>query len=89
MTRKELYAKVKSMNLAEEIKKELGNYTRVSNLELEAFIAKKIAKQASSKKAKATKPKELDLKGAIVRLVSTLQAGCIISKADAEFVLKA
>lgn len=41
MNRKELYAKVKKLNLQEEIKNEYGdNYTRVSNTELEAIIAK-------------------------------------------------
>lgn len=41
MSRKELYAKVKELNLQEEIKQKYGdNYTRVSNTELEAIIAK-------------------------------------------------
>lgn len=44
MSRKELYAKVKELNLQEEIKKKYGdNYTRVSNTELEAIIAKHTA----------------------------------------------
>ena len=41
MSRKELYAKVKELNLQEEIKKKYGdNYTRVGNTELEAIITK-------------------------------------------------
>ena len=41
MSRKEIYAKVKELNLQEEIKKKYGdNYTRVGNTELEAIIAK-------------------------------------------------
>lgn len=41
MSRKELYVKVKELNLQEEIKKKYGdNYTRVGNTELEAIIAK-------------------------------------------------
>lgn len=45
MSRKELYAKVKELNLQEEIKKKYGdNYTRVGNTELEAIIAKHTAK---------------------------------------------
>lgn len=41
MNRKELYQKVKELNLQEEIKKKYGdNYTRVGNTELEAIIAK-------------------------------------------------
>lgn len=42
--RKELYAKVKELNLQEEIKKKYGdNYTRVGNTELETIIAKHTA----------------------------------------------
>lgn len=44
MSRKELYAKVKELNLQEEIKKKYGdNYTRVGNTELEAIITNHIA----------------------------------------------
>ena len=40
MNRKELYAKVKELNLQEKIKKQFGeNYTRVSNAELAFIIA--------------------------------------------------
>ena len=52
MTRKELYNKVKSLNLAEEVKKVFGdNYTRVSNADLEQLIAKKEAKSKATCKA--------------------------------------
>ena len=45
MSRKELYAKVKELNLQEEIKKKYGdNYTRVDNTKLKAIIAKHTAK---------------------------------------------
>lgn len=45
MSRKELYEKVKELNLQEEIKKKYGdNYTRVGNTKLEAIIAKHTAK---------------------------------------------
>nr|DAG89179.1 MAG TPA: hypothetical protein [Crassvirales sp.] len=48
MSRKEIYAKVKELNLQEEIKKKYGdNYTRVSNTELEAIIANHIAKTST------------------------------------------
>ena len=40
MNRKELYAKVKELNLQEKIKEQFGeNYTRVSNAELAFIIA--------------------------------------------------
>ena len=48
MSRKELYAKVKELNLQEEIKKKYGdNYTRVGNTELEAIIAKHTEKNTT------------------------------------------
>lgn len=54
MSRKELYAKVKELNLQEEIKKRYGdNYTRVGNIELEATIARHITKPSSAAPAKA------------------------------------
>lgn len=49
MSRKELYAKVKELNLQEEIKKKYGdNYTRVGNTELEAIIVKHTAKATTT-----------------------------------------
>ena len=53
MNRKELYAKVKELNLQEKIKEQLGeNYTRVSNAELAFIIAnyKKVEKPKSETK---------------------------------------
>ena len=48
MNRKELYAKVKELNLQEWIKRKCGdNYTRVSNTELEAIIAKHTTKTST------------------------------------------
>ena len=50
MSRKELYAKVKELNLQEEIKKKYGdNYTRVGNTKLEAIIAKHTAKTPTTR----------------------------------------
>lgn len=49
MNRKELYAKVKELNLQKEIKKKYGdNYTRVGNTKLEAIIAKHTAKSSTT-----------------------------------------
>ena len=54
MSRKELYAKVKELNLQEEIKKKYGdNYTRVGNTELEAIIAKHTAKSSTTREVKS------------------------------------
>lgn len=53
MSRKELYAKVKELNLQEEIKKKYGdNYTRVGNTKLEAIIAKHTAKTPTTGRVK-------------------------------------
>ena len=53
MSRKELYAKVKELNLQEEIKKKYGdNYTRVSNTELEAIIKEHTTKAPTVKEVK-------------------------------------
>lgn len=54
MSRKELYAKVKELNLQEEIKKKYGdNYTRVGNTELEAIIAKYTVKAPTKERVKS------------------------------------
>lgn len=53
MNRKELYAKVKELNLQEKIKEQFGeNYTRVSNAELALIIAnyKKVEKPKNETK---------------------------------------
>ena len=55
MSRKELYAKVKELNLQEEIKKEYGdNYTRVRNIVLETIIAKHTAKSFTTEGVKSS-----------------------------------
>ena len=54
MSRKELYAKVKELNLQEEIKKKYGdNYTRVGSTELEAIIAKHTVKAPTTGEIKS------------------------------------
>lgn len=51
MNRKELYQKVKELNLQEEIKKKYGNnYTRVGNTELETIIAKYTVKTPTTER---------------------------------------
>ena len=53
MSRKEIFAKVKELNLQEEIEKKYGdNYTRVSNTKLEAIIAKHTAKTPTTGRIK-------------------------------------
>ena len=58
MNRKELYAKVKELNLQEKIKEQFGeNYTRVSNAELALIIAnyKKVEKPKNETKVSISK----------------------------------
>lgn len=56
MNRKELYAKVKELNLQEKIKKVYGdNYTRVGNTELASIIAEYAAPKVESKPKVASK----------------------------------
>lgn len=49
MNRKEIFAKVKELNLQEEIEKKYGDhYTRISNTKLEAIIAKHTVKTSTT-----------------------------------------
>ena len=86
MSRKDLYAKVKQLDIAEAIKSAYGdNYTRVSNADLEAFINKTEA----SKKVKES-PVKTSAKGektAFIKLLSILQARKIVSAKEAEEVV--
>lgn len=87
MTRKAMYSKVKSMGLAEEIKKVFGkNFTNVSNIDLECFINKVTTKCSNS--SKVTKKAAPDFKTVVVRIVSTLQGNKLIDKKDAEFIMQ-
>lgn len=88
MSRKDLYAKVKQLGIAEAIKSAYGdNYTRVSNANLEAFINKTEA----SKKVKKSPAKDNSAKGekaAFIKLLSILQARKVVSAKEAEEVAK-
>ena len=61
MTRKELYRKIKELNLQDEVKKVYGdNYTRVGNIELahviqSAQLASNIAKNITKNNCKCDK----------------------------------
>lgn len=89
MLRKELYAKVKELGVADVIKTRLGdNYTRVSNADLEAFLKgfgkKTIEKEVAPKKE--NKEATGSCKEAIVKLLSTLQAKRALTAKEAEEV---
>jgi len=69
MTRKEIYAKIKELNLSEEVKKQFGdNYTRVPSDKLEALI--------NSKKTNA--------EAALFYLSSLLLSKKVITRAEAD-----
>ena len=89
MSRKELYAKVKELGVADIIKTRLGdNYTRVSNADLEAFL-KDFSKKTTKKEAAPKKEKKEatgSCKEAIVKLLSTLQAKRALTAKEAEEV---
>ena len=86
MSRKDLYAKVKQLGIADAIKSAYGdNYTRVSNADLEAFINKTEA----SKKVKES-PVKTSAKGekaAFIKLLSILQARKVVAAKEAEEVV--
>ena len=89
MSRKELYAKVKKLGVADAIKTKFGdNYTRVSNANLEDFLrgfGKKITKKESAFK-KEKKKATGSCKEAMVKLLSTLQAKRALIAKEAEEV---
>lgn len=89
MSRKELYAKVKELGVADIIKTRLGdNYTRVSNADLEAFL-KDFSKKTTKKEAAPKKEKKEatgSCKEAMVKLLSTLQAKRALTAKEAEEV---
>lgn len=87
MTRKEIYAKIKELNLSEEVKKQFGdNYTRVPSDKLEALINSKTSKkktlpirEVKIKQFKTTRTEE-----ALFYLSSLLLSKKVITKAEAD-----
>lgn len=88
MTRKEIYAKIKELNLSEEVKKKFGdNYTRVSSDKLEALINSKTSKkkilpiqEIKIKQCKTTTRTE----EALFYLSSLLLSKKVITRAEAD-----
>lgn len=98
MTRKELYSKIKELNLAEVIKKKYNdNYTRISSEKLQKVVDAHICCKKSTNSTvnvknikntnKSYTSDKLDVKKAIIRLLSVLQAKQVISATDAESVI--
>lgn len=77
MTRKQLYDKVRSLGIADNIKKKYGkNYTNLSNEILEEVVVSHET------------PKDKNYDKVIIRLVSTLQAKNLLTPEEAEDILK-
>ena len=88
MTRKEIYAKIKELNLSEEVKKQFGdNYTRVPSDKLEALINSKTSKKKTlpiqEVKIKQFKT-ETATEAALFYLSSLLLSKKVITRAEAD-----
>lgn len=84
MTRKEIYAKIKELNLSEEVKKKFGdNYTRVSSDKLEALINSKASKKKTLPIQKVM-IKKTNAEAALFYLSSLLLSKKVITRAEAD-----
>lgn len=93
MNRKELYAKVKELNLQEKIKEQFGeNYTRVSNAALVCIIANynKVEKPKSETKASiSTVAKESTVvteRGKCDKLIEVLKKKHILLNSEIDYI---
>lgn len=84
MTRKEIYAKIKELNLSEEVKKKFNdNYTRVSSDKLEALINSKASKKKTLP-IQEVKIKRTNAEAALFYLSSLLLSKKVITRAEAD-----
>lgn len=84
MTRKEIYAKIKELNLSEEVKKKFGdNYTRVSSDKLEDLINSKASKKKTLPIQKVM-IKKTNAEAALFYLSSLLLSKKVITRAEAD-----
>ena len=84
MTRKEIYAKIKELNLSEEVKKQFGdNYTRVPSDKLEALINSKTSKKKTLP-IQEVKIKRTNTEAALFYLLSLLLSKKVITRAEAD-----
>ena len=92
MTRKEIYAKIKELNLSEEVKKQFGdNYTRVPSDKLEALINAANKKVLPSQKIEKIVEKHASKNGfnkkyeaALFYLSSLLLSKKVITRTEAD-----
>jgi hypothetical protein len=84
MTRKEIYAKIKELNLSEEVKKQFGdNYTRVPSDKLEALINSKASKKKTLP-IQEVMIKKTNAEAALFYLSSLLLSKKVITRAEAD-----
>jgi hypothetical protein len=84
MTRKEIYAKIKELNLSEEVKKKFGdNYTRVPSDKLEALINSKASKKKTLP-IQEVMIKKTNAEAALFYLSSLLLSKKVITRAEAD-----
>lgn len=84
MTRKEIYAKIKELNLSEEVKKKFGdNYTRVPSDKLEALINSKDSKKKTLP-IKKVMIKKTNAEAALFYLSSLLLSKKVITRTEAD-----
>ena len=84
MTRKEIYAKIKELNLSEEVKKQFGdNYTRVPSDKLETLINSKASKKKTLPIQKVM-IKKTNAEAALFYLSSLLLSKKVITRAEAD-----
>lgn len=84
MTRKEIYAKIKELNLSEEVKKKFGdNYTRVASDKLEALINSKTSKKKTLP-IKEVKNKRTNVEAALFFLSSLLLSKKVITRIEVD-----
>ena len=88
MNRKEIYAKIKEYNLAEEIKKTFHeNYTRIPSANLECFISDYVT--LHGKKPEVVKNEEMVSSGKtpLAKLVEVLHKKHILLKSEVDYIL--
>lgn len=88
MTRKEIYAQIKKLNLEEAVKTACGkNYTQVSNTELVGFIAEaKMLNDNKKAKCKDTCSKK-PLEKVVVDLIKVLQKKHVLLDFEVQAIL--
>ena len=88
MTRKEIYAQIKKLNLEEVVKNACGkNYTQVSNIELECFISRAKSIEAVKKLKSQDTSSKKPLEKVVVDLIKVLQKKHVLLDFEVQTIL--